>query len=545
MQSCLGISTENNLIKYAKVSKDRDNVNVESFGVKFYDKLENAVNQIVEETQSENTPIVLNLPDPIYNKFDVFNGLKKKDVDSLLASEFELLCEDKKLNYQALTSQFILSEKPLDREQNTAIYISADKGNILGTLQRLENNKISFLVPISAALYNLIETNKENTAIINIEDKTTITSIANRQIINIQELEIGMQQILDRISKKENSYARAYEACKNTTIYTMEITESQLTGNEYLEDIMPILYEIVTQTKELLDSNFIAMQKIYLTGTATIINNLELYFQEYFEGIKCQILTPSFVEKKALNTNVKEIIEVNSAIALALQGLGEGLQEINFKNTYTKKNIIEEIKEKSTKDVGSIFKKSNSSGSKKSFSFNFSLKGALDRIEKDMLRIASTLFLLMLIFSIISVVLSNMINDKIKQVDIVIADTNAVIAEINNNTTKTTDKTKEYQQRIDRLNELTNQIRTEYKLKRAIPNLLSQIMAVIPKDVQLTSINNITENKVIIKAQAEKYEELGYFGAVLKNQGILLNVKTTSGTRENNLVKIDIEGNLQ
>ena len=45
MPSCLGLYIENNLIKYAKVTKERDLLKVESFGVKFYDKIGEAINQ--------------------------------------------------------------------------------------------------------------------------------------------------------------------------------------------------------------------------------------------------------------------------------------------------------------------------------------------------------------------------------------------------------------------------------------------------------------------------------------------------------------------
>ena len=42
MSSCLGL-----YIEYAKVTKDRDNLKVESFGIKFYDKIGEAINQII------------------------------------------------------------------------------------------------------------------------------------------------------------------------------------------------------------------------------------------------------------------------------------------------------------------------------------------------------------------------------------------------------------------------------------------------------------------------------------------------------------------
>lgn len=56
MPSCLGINIENNIIKYAKVFKERENTRIETCGVKFYDNIDEALNQIIEETYSKNTP---------------------------------------------------------------------------------------------------------------------------------------------------------------------------------------------------------------------------------------------------------------------------------------------------------------------------------------------------------------------------------------------------------------------------------------------------------------------------------------------------------
>ena len=39
MPSCLGLYIEKNIIKYAKVSKDHELIKVDSYGVKFYDKI--------------------------------------------------------------------------------------------------------------------------------------------------------------------------------------------------------------------------------------------------------------------------------------------------------------------------------------------------------------------------------------------------------------------------------------------------------------------------------------------------------------------------
>ena len=39
MQNCLGIYVEEKIIKYAKVSKDRENIKIESFGTKTYEDI--------------------------------------------------------------------------------------------------------------------------------------------------------------------------------------------------------------------------------------------------------------------------------------------------------------------------------------------------------------------------------------------------------------------------------------------------------------------------------------------------------------------------
>ena len=61
MSTCLGLYVENNVIKYAKVSKDNDNIKIDSFGIKFYDKLNDAIKQVIEETYSYKTPISKNI----------------------------------------------------------------------------------------------------------------------------------------------------------------------------------------------------------------------------------------------------------------------------------------------------------------------------------------------------------------------------------------------------------------------------------------------------------------------------------------------------
>ena len=94
------------------------------------------------------------------------------------------------------------------------------------------------------------------------------------------------------------------------------------------------------------------------------------------------------------------------------------------------------------------------------------------------------------------------------------------------------------------MEEANNRITDRNKTRNAIPNLLNQIMSIVPENVQLTSIENTTATHIVINAQSNKYEQLGYFVAKMKTDVILTNVVSTAGQKDNNVVSIKIEGDL-
>ena len=71
MPSCLGIYIEKNIIKYAKVSKEKESIKIDAFGVKFYDRLDEAMEQIMAETDSYNIPVSVNLSNESYQYFNI------------------------------------------------------------------------------------------------------------------------------------------------------------------------------------------------------------------------------------------------------------------------------------------------------------------------------------------------------------------------------------------------------------------------------------------------------------------------------------------
>ena len=538
MSNCLGLYIEENLIKYAKVSKEHDNLKVESFGVKFYEKLGPAIDQVIEETYSQKTPISINLSEEMYNYFDMFALLSKNDLQKAIKTEFESFCVEKGYNPNVFESRYAVVDYPNDKEKIKVIHIAENKIELNKSSQLFENYRLMNISPISMSIANLLNTNeKQNSLIINIENETTITTIIDNKIYNIDKLEQGSGEFLSKINLKENSYSKSYEICKNTTIYTSEGKELQEEQTDYLEDIMPTLYNIVTEIRKIINTNTEKINKVYITGTASLINNVDLYFQEYLDDIDCEILRPYFVEGTR-DISIKDYIEVNSAISLAMMGLGEGITGMNFRKatfadkvpSWLKIEVNPDKTKKERKYLGGLL--------------TWDLGQKLDKTEIGLIRIASALLILVIIYSCFSALLTNQIDAKEQEANESIASTNQQIQLANSDNEKIKTKTNEYTTMIENLQEANDRLSDRNRTRNAIPNLLNQIMSIIPASVQLTSIENTTDTHIVINAQSDKYEQLGYLVAKMKNDVVLTNVISTAGQKDNNVVTVKIEGDL-
>ena len=162
MSNCLGLYIEENLIKYAKVSKDHDNLKVESFGVKFYEKLGPAIDQVIEETYSQKTPISINLSEEMYNYFDMFALLSKNDLQKAIKTEFDSFCADKGYNPNVFESRYAVVDYPNDKEKIKVIHIAENKIELNKSSHLFENYRLTNISPISMTIANLLNT-EENT----------------------------------------------------------------------------------------------------------------------------------------------------------------------------------------------------------------------------------------------------------------------------------------------------------------------------------------------------------------------------------------------
>ena len=543
MTSCLGIYVEPNIIKYAKISKDHDVLRVESFGIKFYEQLGEAINQIVSDTYSFKTPISINLSEETYQYFYMFTLLNKTDLKKAIQTEFESFCVDKGINKNSVETRYALVNSIEDKEKVKVIHISSNKTSIVNQEQPFAEYKLSTIAPISISIANIANLKqKENAIIVNMENETTITTILDQKIYQIDKIKEGSAQVLEGIRMRENSYSKAYEICKNSTIYTMEGRELQQEDNEYLDNIMPTLYNIATQVRDIIANSTLKIEKIYLTGTLSVVNNIDLYFQEVLQTDKVEILKPFFI-KDTLKINIKDYIEVNSAIALALQGLEYGLKDINFKKQ-TLQNSIEDLIGKL--NLGKKDKEEKKPNKILTSLFSTNFKGKLDKVESWTLRTMGGVLILIIVYAIFAMFLNSEIAKKTQQIGEVRQDTLNQISLINADITSLKNKTSEYQSMSENLRNISNQVSENNKNRNNIPNLLTQLRHSMPQGVQITSIENTNTKHIIIQAQSQKYEQLGYFKAILKTQGILSpdTVVSTTGEKSGDIVKVVIEGDL-
>lgn len=541
MSSCLGLYIQNNLIKYAKVTKERDNLKVEAFGVKFYDNINEAINQIVSETYSYKTPISTNLSEESYNYFYLFSLLNKNDLKKSIDTEFDSFCYEKGYNRNALETRYALVPDIQDKQKIKVIHISSNKIEINQKMQELEKNTVSTISPLPIAITNIADIKeKENAIILNIEEKTTVTTIIDQKIYNVDKIEEGAETILNSISQKENSYSKAYEICKNTTIYTMEGKDLVQEENLYLEDIMPTLYSIVQSVRNIVDNSAQKISKIYITGIGSMINNVDLYFQEYFPECNCEILKPYFIPE-TVKINMKDYIEVNSAIALGMQGLGYGIKTLNFK----KPSLTDKLPDWMKIEIGA--KKEEGKKSKKinlgKMNFSFDLKGEFDNIEKWLMRSLTAVLAFVIIYSGFALFLKGQTDKKLKEVADVTGDTIEQIELVEKDIETVNNKTTKYEEVLRNLEEYKNESNENRKIKDSIPNFLTALMT-MPQGVTVTSITNTTGYTIRIEAQSKDYSQLGYLIGNLKTKNILYNVTSSSGVKQNDIIKVVIEGSL-
>ena len=204
MASCLGLYIEDYLIKYAKVSKERDQIKIESFGVKTYEnKLGEVIDQIVEETYSQKTPISVNLSKERYDYFEMFAFLTKNDLQKAIKTEFDSFCEEKGYNPNEFETRYSIADSELEKDRIKVIHVSDSKLELDQKKKPFKGYKLFNISPIAMSIPNLVSISKnENCIIVNMENETQITKIIDGKISDIEILEDGSSEVISRINLK-------------------------------------------------------------------------------------------------------------------------------------------------------------------------------------------------------------------------------------------------------------------------------------------------------------------------------------------------------
>ena len=159
----------------------------------------------------------------------------------------------------------------------------------------------------------------------------------------------------------------------------------------------------------------------------------------------------------------------------------------------------------------------------------------------------SGVLILTILYSLFSIYINKQINYKISDAEDVAQYTDNQIQLVDNDINATKQKASKYKDMENNLRDINDKVEDNLNMKGSIPNLLIRIMAVIPQQVQITEIENTSANNnkhIVINAQSKYYDELGYFKAKLKEDGILKNVVSTQGEKQEEFVKIVIEGDM-
>lgn len=540
MASSLGIFIEKDIIKYAKLNQEKDSIKVESFSVEFYEKgnVGAAVKKILTETNGAKCSVNVNVSSELYNYFETFSMLSKKDMKDSIDIEFDLLCGEKGYNRKSLDTRYILTTSKENADKYKVLHIAVNKNDVNKRVKEFAPVKIASMTPISTSITNLIDGDEiDNAIIVNIENETQITTVIEGQIYRTDIISDGMGKILNKINEVESSTKKSYEVCKNITVYSQG-QGGTLEGNEYIDEITPILDNIINEVKEIIDSSFVNIKKVYITGSGTIINNVDLYFQEYISNCACEVLKPYFIQAGSIKIPVKEYIEVNSAIALALNGLGNLNKELNFLTKQTPQ--VDDLKSLIKSKLGG--KKSSTGGMNVDEEMP-----VMSTSEKLLIRICVLVGVAFVGYALCSGYTVKKIAEKRADILATTTKTDIQLALMTADKEKIDTTTSAYSIMLENLKKLSDDVNsTDERVieKDAIPNLLNKVMFIMPQRAKINSIENTEGKHIVMEIESREYEQLGYFMAAIKTDEILVNVRSTSGVKEGAVIKVVIEGDL-
>jgi len=558
MATCLGISVGKNLIKYAKMIKDKNSTNIVAYGIKFYDIMSNTITEIISETKSKDAAISVSVTSDEYCETEAFRDMKKKDMQTYIETEFAEICNKRSLSIANLDMRYILADHPTNAAQYRVICMCANKMELSNIWKALNQYKVKSISGIGSSIATILPNKGKgtNALVVNIEDDTKCTIVKEGVITQVISIPVGMDEVITKLADRYNSYAKAYEACKGIDAYAdTDMGAPNDQDTKYIRDaLMPVLYELKQRLMYDLDAYQSDFKEIYFTGTGIVVNNIDLYLSDAFPGKHTEILILPYANKDVVG--LKDVVEVNSALAAAtyyLNGIkreedflvsGDYLKNEANKVNFTPKALFTALLDKVDEINKSTLKVKKSSKRKTNISFDdeianmgesggvpqFNAQIAEDDLEyydpmaEWFTRVSIGLFVGWIAYTYMSWYIGNNINDRLKEVENNIQLAEMEIQKVEQDKEFIVSKSKEYNDKITNLEHIIRTIRDKKDRSYNVPNFLSQLMFVIPDNVKVESIQIDTDNSVVMEVTSPKYAQLGYFVSRLKLAGIITNV---------------------
>lgn len=528
MERCLGIYIGDKIIKYAKLHMDKNkNIDVEISNVKYVlGGVKEVIDEIINETNSQNTPIAINILNEEYLSTEIIKQVSKNDITSMVELEIEDIAEKQGINPKMLLYKFDVQESLANKEYNK-IRILYTNRNDIEQYSKIEGLDIKGAYPISKTITSIVPREERNYALINIEEKVTISVVLNGNLTETIVLDTGMKEVVDSLSEQLGSYAKAYDTCKTINVYT----EEENPNNPEIEKIIePILQEVLRKIEEAIKPYRGKAQKLFLTGMGVLFTNIDILFEQYY-SLPTEILKPSFAKGEIGIRNMAELIEANSAISLASALLTSSIEEVNFMTLINKKQL---------KIAGEKGKLGIKLPGKISFHGD-----AADVIQKLIFAnlVAATLLVGYTIFGSVYYSQSTKVEEDIRASIKVIDKQKSTVQ---SDTAYITQNTQKYKEINEMVNDVLNKIQlNEIGALRTynVANFMQKVMKFIPKNVQLITISSNDNKHVTITAKSGSYAALGYFVSQLKLEGIINNVKIDSVSHGTE-IQVSIGGDL-
>lgn len=319
MANCLGIYLCNNIVKYAKLSNDGKDTKLESSGIRFvHDNPKSTLKNIIEETNSQNIPIVINPQNSKFLNYQMFDQVQNnKTISNDIAKmEFEAWCERNAKSPDKYLYVHEVSElKNIENKYNSVLNF-VEKSEINNYTQ-IESYSVANIYPSELVMNRIVPANEDKYILVNLDDLLSIYVVINGKIADIKFFDFGMSGLLADFSTKLGSMQRAYEACKQLNVYS----EGESNNDKELESIAePILQDILRSTLAIVNKYRTNVDKVILTGIGIVFTNIDILFREFLD-MKSEILKPDFIQMNSNIKNIAEVLETTPAMAIAYEHL--------------------------------------------------------------------------------------------------------------------------------------------------------------------------------------------------------------------------------